>query len=390
MWPADKSPSYITVSALVFILVLAVIRIGLVRRASQADHLINIMAGIAAVGVLLREPAVARQLARFTPGGLPTIFDAWHWTTVISWATAFGLWLLREYGPVRYRPRYRLVLAGSAGIGIVLLVLSSPARSRGISIADYGGWRYGAYIALLSVLPIVVSALMSRTLLALRQRATTRHERVVVRILFIVIALSVLPVSSLILFATLNTVGFNVEIVRQMYRFTSDGLASGEPQLLFCAILGASIVPSCTRAVMCQIRLFRLRSLWRELTAAAPEVVLSLKWADRWGASPAERVERRRIEIHDAAEIIARFTQPPPVAIDELITATVRSEDRKQTRDVLALIEAARCLSRNDMPFTQPAPHGIVVPDEDVLRRLWSPAKRILRAATRLPQPVRV
>ncbi|MEU2258661.1 DUF6545 domain-containing protein [Nocardia xishanensis] len=371
-----------------FIVALAIIRIVLVRRATEADHLINMIAGITAIGVLLRDPAIARQLAGFTPGGLPTLFDVWHWTTVLTWTWGLGLWLLREHGPVRYRTRFRVAIGVAAGLGVAFVLLSSPARAHGVSIAEYGGWRYGIYIGLLSTPPVFVSSYMLRTLPVLRRRATSRREKNVVRILVVVAVLSVVPVSSLVFLAALGALGVGTDFAHQMYNFTSDGLASGEPQLLFGAVLALAIVPSCARAVARLRKLGRLYPLWRELTAAVPEVVLSLRWVDRWGASPAEREERLHIEIRDAAEIVARYVRPLPVAVDELIERTVDDDDQEHARLVTELVMAAQRLadSRNGEPAGEPSAQPANVPDEDTLLRLWAPTKSLLSEAERAPR----
>lgn len=106
MWP-ERFPVAVTGSATVLILVLAVFRIVLVRGTSQAERLVNLHAMVMGIGVFLREPVVARHLARFVPGGLSTIFDVFHWTMVVTWVIGLGLCLLSAVGAARYRARYR-------------------------------------------------------------------------------------------------------------------------------------------------------------------------------------------------------------------------------------------------------------------------------------------
>ncbi|WP_067472098.1 DUF6545 domain-containing protein [Nocardia amamiensis] len=382
MWP-QTLPTPVTVVATVFIVSFAIARIALVRRASEADHLINVIAGITAFGVLLREPAVARQVAGFVPGGLPTLFDVWHWTTVLTWTWGLGLWLLREYGPVRYKTRFRIAIGGAASLGVALILLSSPARAQGVSIAEYGGLRYGIYLGLLSTPAVFVSGYMLRNLPVLRLRATSPREANIVRILVVVAVLSVVPVSSLVLFAALGALGLGTDFTRHMYDFTSDGLASGEPQLLFAAVLTLVVVPSCARAAARLRQLTQLYPLWRDLTAAVPEVVFSLRWGDRWGATPAERVERLHIEIRDAAEIVARYARPLPAVIDELIESTITEDDQEHARLVTELVVAAQRLadSRKGESAGKPSAQAADVPDQDTLLRWWNPAKSLLQEA---------
>lgn len=386
MWP-ETLPAAYTTSAVLFIAVLATLRITLVRRASLADHIINVFWGILAIGVALREPVIARQVAPLVPGGLPTLFDVWHWTTVLTWAWGLGLMLLHKYGPGRFVARFRAAVGVAVLIGVAFLVLSTPARAQGISVAEYGGWRWGVYIGLLSAPAILVSAYMLPTLGMMRQRATTPRDRMVVRVLYVIASLSAVPVAFCALFATLDANGIATGFAGPMYKTTSDGLASGEPQLIFATILSLVVVPSCLRAVTRLRQLARLEPLWRELTAAVPGVVLTLRWSDRWGASPAERLERLHIEIRDAAEIVARFTLPLPVTVDELIDSTVAEDDQEQLRLVAELVLAARLLTERGggSRFTdQPTAAVADLPDEDTLLRLWLPAKSLLRESDRV------
>ncbi|WP_405163484.1 hypothetical protein OG203_45760 [Nocardia sp. NBC_01499] len=364
------------------IVVIASSRILLVRRASHEDHLINIWATITAVGVMLREPTIARQLERWVPGGLPTIFDVWHWTTVAAWAAGLGLFLLYEYGPVRYRAGFRSAIAFAVAIGAAFLVLSTPARSQGISIADYGGWRYGVYVGLCWALPMAVSPYISRLMLTLWRHTTTQYERVGLFILVIAAVVSGLPVIALPLFAGLGAAGIDTEFIRDGYNLASDWFASGEPQLYIGALFFVAFISPSLRAGAQLMRLRQLRPLWRELTAAAPEVVLVLRWNDRWNRGPAERLNRRHIEIGDAAKVIARYTRPLPIAVEELLTTTIDETERKSMSEVAALVIAAQRLDSGDGSSTAPPNnHRPVAPDVDVLLRFWAPARSLLCSA---------
>ncbi|WP_327139063.1 DUF6545 domain-containing protein [Nocardia sp. NBC_01327] len=379
MWP-QTVPTPITALALMFVVIVTVTRIVLVRGVSPTDQLINALAVSCLIGVLLREPTIARLVMSFVPAGLPTLFDAWHWTTIFSWGCGLGILLVREYGPVRYKKPFRLVVATTIAIGIGFLVLSSPARSEGVSIAEYGGWRYGVYVGLLSAPPVFVSAYLLRTLVMLRRRVTTSREENVVRILFLVAILSMMPASSYLLLGALGISGREPAVTDRMYNFTANGLASGEPQLLFGAILVSVLVPSCRRAWVRVRQLRRLGPLWRDLTTAVPGVVLALRWADRWGAWPAERLERVKIEIRDASEIIAGTIVPLPAAIDRSIDNGVTEDDQENMRLVAELLLAVR--SQPEVGYGRQS-GGLTLrtsdlPDIDTLVRFWEPAKSLV------------
>lgn len=90
----------------------------------------------------------------------------------------------------------------------------------------------------------------------------------------------------------------------------------------------------------------RLDPVWRDLTAATPGIVLTLRPGDRRGASTAERLYRRRVEILDAAAIVGRWAVPLPEDLDQLVDDSGMAIcDREALRSVLELAWAARQLA---------------------------------------------
>ncbi|MBF6328233.1 DUF6545 domain-containing protein [Nocardia transvalensis] len=391
MWPYDHLPTWATMPATVFIIGIAIIRPALTPRTSIFGSLINTALGLDAVAAILREPVIALQVARVVPGGLPTVFDTWHWLTVTAWACGLGMVIFHEYGRVHFRIRFKIVIALSVAVGVVFLALSSPARAHGMaSIADYGGWRYGVYIGLYSTLPVVVSCY----LVVLKHRATgwrttTLWERIMVAAVVCFGVAHFLPVCLLVVSAALAAAGVGSELTHRIYDFVSDGLASGEPGLFVFTALVVVLARSAAQAVAQLLRLDRdsrtarrLYPLWRDLTAAAPQVVFRPKWADDWNASSQERLYRRRIEIHDAAQIVARYVLPLPAVVDELIETAVPDIDQEDMRMVAELVMAAERLAGNGgEPADEPTVCRADVPDQQILLRLWQPAKRLLLSA---------
>ncbi|MBF6171152.1 DUF6545 domain-containing protein [Nocardia blacklockiae] len=363
----------------------AVMRIVLVRRESEVDHLVNMMQLVCAIGVLMREPSIGRGFARFVPGGLPVVFDLWHWTQVLSWTCGMGIWLLiREFGPIRYKAPFRATAFFAAAVGVAFLLLSSPARAQGISIADYGGWRWGAYLALLFVLPVIVSVYQIRTMLSLRHIATAQRELLAVAVAFIVAVLSIVPIVLFVFFAGLSASGVAPEFARSGYSVISDGLASGEPQLMIGAVLALMVVPSCARGLQRAVLRIRLYPIWRELTSAAPSVVLSLRLRDRWGSTPVERLERLRIEIRDAWQIIASTVPVVPHHPGNPITAlAVDDGDRKALDDIVAVRRAILQRRANGALDDVSVAAMPVLPEERTLLRLWWAAGAVARAASK-------
>ncbi|MFF3223068.1 DUF6545 domain-containing protein [Nocardia suismassiliense] len=388
MWPDDHLPTWATLPATVFIVAIAILRPVLTPRTTIFGSLINTVLGFDAAAAILREPVIARRIAGVVPGGLPTVFDIWHWLTVTAWACGLGIVMFREYGRVHFRIRFKIVIVLSVVVGVVFLALSNPARVHGMaSIADYGGWRYGAYIGLYSILPLVVSCyLCALRYRAITWRATTRWELIMVVATVCFGVANFLPVCSIVVSAALDATGVSSELTQRTYNLVSDGLASGEPGLFLFTALVAVTARSTAQAVAQLLRLDRdsrtarrLYPLWRDVTAAAPQVIFRPKWADDWNASAQERLHRRRIEIHDAAQIVARYVLPLPAAIDDLIETTVVENDQEHLRLVAELAIAADQLAGNGgEPAYEPTVCRSDVPDLQILLRLWQPAIQLL------------
>lgn len=402
MWPHDRLPTWATLSATAFIVVITTVRLLQGRNASTSviGHHINSLLACDAAAALLREPVIALRLTGVTPGGLPTLFDVWHWLTVTAWACGFGMALL-GFGPVSSRIRINTVVGLSTMFGVAFLILSNPARAHGLSsIADYGGWRYGIYIGLYSVLPVIVSFLFyilkskGKVL-----RTTTRWERVIVAVLLCFGVATLLPVVSIAVSTALNAAGAGNAFTHDTYRTVADQLGSGESGLFVFAAMAVVFVPSSARALVQLLRLDResraarrLYPLWRDLTVAAPQAVFPLKWADNWNATPPERLYRRRMEVHDAAEIVARYVVPLPADLDDLIEIAIAEDDQEHARLVAELILAAERLAGNaGSPAGEPTSSRTDVPSEQTLLRLWQPTKALILgaggAASRRTQP---
>lgn len=118
----------------------------------------------------------------------------------------------------------------------------------------------------------------------------------------------------------------------------------------------------------------RLYPVWRDLTAATPGVVLTLRPGDRRGSSTAERLHRRRVEILDAAAIVGRWAVPLPEDLDRLVEDSDVSEyDRAALRSVRELAAASSRLvaiggahRAGDPPLSH-----YRVPDLRTLVRFW-------------------
>ena len=145
------------------------------------------------------------------------------------------------------------------------------------------------------------------------------------------------------------------------------------------------LVLSVGRAVVQLLRLDRdsramrqLYPVWRDLTAATPAVILTLRPSDRRGSSTAERLHRCRVEILDAAAIVGRWAVPLPDDLDQLIEDSEASESgREALRSVLELATAAwrlAAMGGAHRAGTPPLSH-YHVPELNLLVRLWQTAQ---------------
>ncbi|WP_433677763.1 DUF6545 domain-containing protein [Nocardia sp. CA-119907] len=127
--------------------------------------------------------------------------------------------------------------------------------------------------------------------------------------------------------------------------------------------------------------MLRLYPVWRDLTSAAPGVVLTLSRSDRRGASRAELLHRRRVEILDAAVIVGRYAGPLPEIIDEMIEASVSdNDDHEALRCVAGLACASwrlRAIGGVQRAGDPPLNH-YSVPSLETLAQLWKPAQTLV------------
>lgn len=382
-------PAWFTAACLTTLSSVLAVRLVAVRT-TPMDRMTNLSIVLVILAAFLREPAIARHVASVTPGGLPVLFDVWHWLLLQSLTGAVGMLLMHRLGPHRYKlPVHALM--GSAGIlGIAFFVLSVPAHVRGVSIPDYGGWRYCAYSVLYSAYAAAVLLYALKLLVSIRVRARTAWP------------LTVVTAANLFVYADVATTSLiSVDALsracRISNRFTeiTRHLSSGELTTPFLVVTVLLALPS--GAVVTQIlrvdadsrAVRQLQPIWRYLTAAAPEVVLPLSWTDRRNGTPAERLHRCRVEVLDAAEIVSRYTDPLPDELDTVVERNVDEDDQEDARSVLELMCAAQrlaTLGADRRLAGQPSPTRQPIPDLDTLLRLWEQATSLLLRAGNLPQ----
>lgn len=385
MWADNRFPAWFTIVALTLVVVVAVVRIALVR-SSTAERLINRILFLAMVTALLREPAIAERLAPFVPGGLPMLFDIWHAVFLVACSLFVGLFLLWDRGIAKYQQPMRRTVGVACVVGALLLILGEPARNEGLNVADAGGWRYGLYFVAYAGLLFAFCLDNLPSVLTLGARTASAKDTAAVVVLFLMLFNGALIMSLMAVGNVLGAAGLDNTYTRLAYLG-----ASGELLLLWVVLGAAVLVPSAVRAVVQLLRLDpdslaarRMYPVWRDLTAAAPGVVLALKPSDRFGASSAERLHRRRVEILDAAAIVGLHAVPVPEAVDELIEVSGDSEDEQEAlRSVLELASASwrlHAIGGAHRAGRPPLGH-YHVPDIDTLARLWKSAQELMDRA---------
>ncbi len=162
--------------------------------------------------------------------------------------------------------------------------------------------------------------------------------------------------------------------------------ASGELILPFVALAAISLIPSVLSMLVRSLRLDgasklerELRPLWRDVTAAVPEVVLPRSRRHLVLRSSDERLHRTRVEIHDALAVVARYA---PALPSELPTED-RDKAIAECAAVLAATshELAAAQGSDDLVVSA----GSVPPwlELEELAAVWPPASSTERAPAR-------
>lgn len=296
-----EPPTYVSWPLLAVVWGTTLLRLALVR-STVAERRMNAALVFASLSLVLQRSLAQTWLDRwFGYGFANTLSNVCIILTAASLISLFSAWAL---GPARL-PRIHVVsLSMCAVAGAILIGLSTPARSRGVAIADEGGWPFAAYCITYAV-PILSVALLNLwiSLKAVRT-ATPGRER---RVFLAVIALSLFEVFDMGVVVTTGV----VNAVSEDNALTESHSDSGAFIRLLVVSAGALISVGPVARVLGHRRRSRqvarrLQPMWRTLTAAVPEVVLELRPADRRALSARSRLDRMSVEIRDAIMILDR------------------------------------------------------------------------------------
>lgn len=300
--------------------------------------------------------------------------------------SCIGLFML-HHQPVReYRRRYPYWVTTTCILGVLFLLLSRSARERGMLIQDALGWQYGAYFVLYCAMTIA-ACLYAMWLVppAWRKAADTNRDKAVLAIIFSVGSIGAINMAILAIGAVMASAGVDNAFTRD-----TEVRASGELLLVFIGTSILTAVPSSVRALMALFRVDRdsrtvrsLQPIWHDLAEiGTPEVVLRLSREDRPKTS-AERLRRRRTEIHDSIAIVSRYVQPLGAEVEATIEDNVPDELQETVLSAVELILTARYLNSIGGRKNVGAQHAASFTDQESLLKVWPLARKI--AGTQVP-----
>ncbi|MDT2007269.1 hypothetical protein FXW78_27125 [Rhodococcus opacus] len=316
-----EPPTYVSWPLLAIVWGTTLLRLALVR-STVAERRMNSALVFASLSLALQRSLAQHWLDLwFGYGFANTLSNVCIMLTAASLISLFSAWAL---GPARL-PRIHVVsLSVCLVAGAILIGLSTPARSRGVAVADEGGWLFAAYCITYAV-PILAVALLNLwiSLKAVRS-ATQGRER---RVFLAVIALSLFEVFDMGIVVTTGLVNA-ISDDNALTESHSDSGAFIRQLVVFAGALisAAPVVRVLSHRRRSRQVTRRLQPMWTTLTAAVPEVVLELRPEDRRALSARSRLDRMSVEIRDAIMILDRHVVfelgGPTATAPPVVTAT--------------------------------------------------------------------
>ncbi|WP_280404859.1 MAB_1171c family putative transporter [Nocardia brasiliensis] len=287
---------------------------------SPVDRLINRALIVALVGLLLREAWFEDLLARLLPfGDADTVQFARQLSfgcivlTVTYIYNIVQLWGGAD--PARTWQRQRVYDIIAAAVTIIILIAGTPARRADQLIDQALGWP--AVIAWAAFyLPIGITALVVGRISIKEMRVpdTTGRERALyLGILGIALAIGFDAVATPIITA-IEVVGEHPsrdpEMATKSWTFFLATVCAGT----VVAVPLASTLLTMTGWDRTGRYCRRLQPLWRDVTAAVPEIVLDLPRDQHGRVEPATRLHRMTVEIRDSLLQLKRYGDQSAVA----------------------------------------------------------------------------
>lgn len=375
MWHENRLPFAVTIGLIGFICLVTLIRVALVRD-RPIDRRINVIAVVTSATVLVREPAIAARLAPATPGGALVLYDVWHFLLLL--ATALMAALLAEVagGPDRGR-RWRRRLIALAGVyGIAFLLLSWPARGRGMLLQDAHGWQFPTYFGVYTFAILGSCVFYLYVCVPLWRQARTKRDKGLYVVLMFATIVTVVNMVEFYAGVVASASGADSELAHEtVYR------ASGEMMVLNFAVIMLLFVPSCVRAIGETLHLSGtdkdvrgLQPVWDDLTRAAPWVVLPLRAEDATGMKSAEKLHGMRMEIRDAIAAISRRPSAWPKGVLQERIRLLAVDDENLVNATELCVAAERLRATDEAGDDAHDPGRL---DLAELAKSWPEARRI-------------
>ncbi|NLG54526.1 MAG: hypothetical protein GX542_02575 [Rhodococcus sp.] len=343
------------------------------------DRHTNIICVLVFAAAVLREPSVAQFLSPLLPPAV--VFDAWYVLFLFGVVQCVMLFQLSGHRQVRYAQSVRIWLC-SGFVAVIMLMLSGYARGSGTEIWNRDHWTSAAYFALYAAAIAAVCLYSCTQVPRLWRRATRWRERLAVGLIAGVGLFGSIDVSIFALGAISEVAGWQSWIAAgTTFRM------SGEPLVLFGGAAFLTLVASAVSGVMRGMRMDAisrnveaLEPVWRDLTDAAPGVVLQLAFRDRLGATPKERWMRRPQEIEDALVVVSGYVHPLPEELDLAIDEWPDDGDAEVLRSVAELVVATRYMVETPPQSRIRGSLAVAMQSMSIedLRRWWPIAKDLV------------
>ncbi|MGF0320631.1 MAB_1171c family putative transporter [Nocardia fluminea] len=353
-------------------------------RERDVDRLLNRALTAALVGLLLRETWVQYLLVLALPIPDNDVIQIANQgvlaAIVLTVAGIYGLaQLWSGADPQGTWRRQRVYDAGALLSGAIILIAGTPARNAGQLIDQKMGWP-AVVVWIAFYIPLAATAwLVGKTSIhELRHTdaATTWRERMVIAgVLGIALVVGVDSIANptLTMVAVLgDRPALDPGMGFKTWTFFIDAVWGGT--VVAIPLISALLIHTGWDRTGRYSR--RLEPLWRDLTAAVPEIVLD-PTHDRNGRTiPATRLYRMTVEIRDAVLNLQRYAADVPPELGDL-------DARAFAQHLATLIDAK---AAGDAPYRSPSPGTSVQPRaRDLaaelqllldLAKVWPPSTR--------------
>lgn len=286
-------PAIFAVPVIVFVVAVVIGRFALLNR-TAIDRLLNRSLAWTALSLVLLERGIAPRF-----GSL--MHQLSMGCTILAIASLYGAAMLwADADPRQAARRQRYFDLAAAASGVLILIIGTPYRRAGTLLGQDSSWQEFVVSALMWVPLIAVGKLVWRVgVRELRTGDVTPYERVVFCAL---LATPFIASASLISSIARHTGGWQAEDPH-LTRWAAPNFGTVFVLAAMLAVPLAELLSARAGWDRSGRHCRRLRPLWRELTAAVPEIVLPASGS----VPPDARLLRMTVEIRDALMHLHRY-----------------------------------------------------------------------------------